>query len=138
MAGAAPHIRLLRRANRRALEALPETDEFPPLTRGLFTISPDDSMYSEHVTTTYRGPVIHFGGSFSSLHMFWPEWLAKFENLLRHLYWEHVALVLVTEWMGDYLYKWQASPQATEALARERPLPVTDWEFTGGPRDFGA
>lgn len=61
------------------------------------------------------------------------EWLVKFENLLRQLYWEHAVVVLVTEWMGQHTYRWNAKIDAFEA---EKPTPIAKWTFEGGPRDF--
>jgi hypothetical protein len=88
------------------------------------------------VTTTFRGRVIHFGGSFSKLYLNWPEWLEKFESLLRRLYWEHAVVVLVTELIGHHTYRWDATLKATELFSAKPPVPVGDWEFSGGPRSF--
>jgi hypothetical protein len=86
------------------------------------------------VSTTYRGPVIYFGGSFSSLHEDWSEWLDKFESHLRRLYWEHAIVVLATEWMGQHICRWDADLKLLSA-DDPTPAPVDRWAFTG-PRDF--
>ena len=43
------------------------------------------------------------------------------------------VVVLVTEWMGQHIYRWDAK---TDALDPEKPTPITEWTFEGGPRDF--
>ncbi|HET7288354.1 MAG TPA: hypothetical protein VFI71_12825, partial [Pyrinomonadaceae bacterium] len=77
--------------NRRVLESLPDDaeEQWPYLGKRMFSTSPMfTGPYTGTLVPTYRGPVIYFGGSFSSIYQDWPEWLAKFENLLRQLYWE--------------------------------------------------
>jgi hypothetical protein len=86
--------------------------------------SPPFAGREEFASTTYRGPVIYFGGSFSSLYEDWPAWLDKFESLLRRLYWEHAVVVLVTEWMGQHVCRWDADKTAFSA-ADPMPSPVS-------------
>lgn len=50
----------------------------------MFSTSPMMAVSPDVIDPTYRGPVIDFGGSFSSLCEEWAEWLFKFEELLRH------------------------------------------------------
>lgn len=122
--------------NRRVLDSLPDDKDevWPYLGKRMFSTSPvAGNMLFDGLTASYRGPVIHFGGSFSSICHEWPEWLSKFEDLLRQLYWEHAVVVLVTEWMGQHLYYWKAK---TDTFDAEKPTPITEWKFEGGPRDF--
>ena len=122
--------------NRRVIRSLPSEDEWPWLTRRMFAASPLFGNHGERddlLSATYRGPVIYFGGSFSSLYQEWAEWLDKFESLLRRLYWEHAVVVLVTEWMGQHVYRWDA--EHTDFTA-EKPAPIESWKFSGGPREF--
>lgn len=122
--------------NRRVLRSLPNDDDeqWPYLGRRMFSATP---MYfsgtADRLTSMYRGPVIYFGGSFSSICMEWSEWLLKFESLLRRLYWEHAVVVLATEWMGQHVYNWDAK---TDLFDADRPTPITEWNFNGGPRNF--
>ena len=123
--------RLLEEHNRRVISELPEVDVFPPLTRGMFSFSPNESFHREHVTTTFRGQVIYFGGSFSKLYLDWAEWLEKFESLLKRLYWEHAVVVLVTELMGHFTCRWDATHEAHELFSANPPVPVQEWTFEG-------
>ena len=124
--------------NREVLNALPSDAEekWPYLGKNMFSMSPILTHVSaDALPPTYRGPVIYFGGSFSSLFADWSEWLIKFEDLLRRLYWEHAVVVLVTESMGQYVYRWDAKLDTFDA---EKPTPIAEWKFEGGPRDFVA
>lgn len=38
----------------------------------------------------------------------WPDWLAEFEALLAQLYWEHAAVVHISEWMPSASCTWYA------------------------------
>ena len=134
--GSDEDVRLLEEHNRRVIVGLPEVDVWPPLTRGMFSFSPNESFHRDHVVTTFRGQVIYFGGSFSKLYLDLAEWLEKFESLLRRLYWEHAVVVLVTELMGHFTYRWDATPEAAELFSAEPPVPVQEWRFEGGPRSF--
>jgi hypothetical protein len=126
-------IRRLWHHNRRVLRSLPNDDDWPYLGRRMFAATPlFNSGLVDFLTPTYRGPVIYFGGSFSSIFE-WSEWLAKFEALLRRLYWEHAVVVLVTEWMGQHHYRWKAK---TDFFDADAPKPITEWTFEGGPRSF--
>jgi len=134
--GSDKDLRLLLESNKRVIESLPREDKWPVLLRGMFSFSPSSPKYYKHVTTTFRGRVIYFGGSFSKLYVDWSEWLDKFESLLRRLFWEHAVLVHVTEIMGWYSHRWDATDKSRELFSARPPVPVQQWEFTGGPRSF--
>ncbi len=129
-------IRRLWEANRRVINSLPSNDDWPPLYRRMFSCSQPGSSRSGHIISSYRGSVIYFGGSFSSIFYEWHEWLEKFEGLLRRLYWEHAVVVLVTEWMGQHVYRWDAEIPNGSFYQDSRPVPVQSWRFEGGPRKF--
>ena len=113
---------------------MPAQGEWPFLTRRMFCASPMcGSGHEGLANVTYRGPVIYFGGSFSSICAEWGQWLEKFEALLRRLYWEHAVVVLVTEWMGQHVYRWDAEDRDFSA---DEPRPIRAWKYEGGPRDF--
>lgn len=123
-------------SNRHVIKSLPENDTWPPLHRRMFSFSQPGNTRPDRILSSYRGSVIYFGGSFSSLFLEWEEWLEKFENLLKRLYWEHAAVILVTEWAGDFLCHWKADIPEGTFYQDSRPTPVQSWQFSGGPRKY--
>lgn len=121
-----PHHQL----NRDIITALPLADGDPPLTRDLFSLSSGNAQF--------RSQIIRIGGSFDSLERYWKEWLEKFEDLLRGLYWFSAVIHLESEvFEGDYTYQWLVTEEALDRCLLSNPMkPVDEWEFSGGPREF--
>jgi hypothetical protein len=87
-------MRRLWESNRHVIHSLPDgNDGWPPLYRRMFSFSQAGSKFVGPIITSYRGSVIYFGGSFSSIFNEWEQWLDKFEGLLRRLYWEHAVVI---------------------------------------------
>jgi hypothetical protein len=126
--------RWLLESNSRAINSLPLDDKWPFLIRPMFSFSPLSPTAPNCASSTYRGRVIYFGGSFSSLHEYWGEWLIKFENLLRQLYWEHAVVVLITEVAGQHQCRWDAKMDSICLEGDTHPHPIKDWTFTGPRR----
>jgi hypothetical protein len=118
--------------NKAAIDALPEEDDWPPLVRSLFAVPMD---YERPGTAFYRSQMIHFGASFNHFSEFWHLWLAKFEALLRRLYWWEAYLHLDMEIHGRFEYRWRVVPGSIPFFL-DPPQPTTEWMFEGGPRDF--
>ncbi|RPJ53841.1 MAG: hypothetical protein EHM23_30145 [Acidobacteria bacterium] len=112
-------------SNKKQIESLPETDEYPFLVRGLFSFS----------DVSYRNRLIHFAGGYKQLESYWADWLAKFEALLAQLFWERVRLHLITEWTEEFTYDWAAAATIKDSFRSGSPLPTTIWQHKGGPRD---
>lgn len=120
-----------------AISMLPEEDEWPFLSRGLF------SFVRHAAQGNYKRQMIHFGGSFKQLDEEWEEWLAKFEALLQRMYWHRVHLHLRSERYGAHDYLWIAhggwySPSSGEDwthLGGPRQFSSEDWPLSDGPRD---
>jgi hypothetical protein len=122
---------MLQELNRQVIESLPETDEWPFLTRAMFAIAGDDVR-----TGTYKSQPIHFGATLKGLEWEWHEWLPKFEAVLQRLYWDETYLHLRTEGtVGyyDYVYRTEYDPTFHK---QELPQPLTTWTLSGGPRRF--
>jgi hypothetical protein len=130
VAGDLARNRLFRRANRRVLAGLPEPDDWPPLGRGLFAWTQADAQRGG-----YRGSVIHFGGRFKSIEWEWDEWLAKYEGLLRRLYWESSVVHLEAELAASFRFEWRLGNR--DGLLASPPQLPSAWEFRGPFRRWG-
>jgi hypothetical protein len=124
-------MRRLQRLNRAEIATLPETDEWPFLTRSMFAIPGDEPKEG-----TYRSQLIHFGATFKSIEWSWDEWLVKFESLLVRLFWRDAYLHLKTELVGDYDYHYIPMDYSESFYNCEPPRPASSWTLTGGPRRF--
>ena len=92
--------------NEKVLNELPEVDEWPPLTKKMFSIT-DNSQYLEYGPNyAYGGRIIHFGANFKSIEGEWKEWKSKFENLLTKLLWQDADVHFKTEYTGIQTFTW--------------------------------
>jgi hypothetical protein len=117
--------RKLQELNCEVLDSLPESDEWPFLTRSMFSVPGWRAQEG-----TYQGQIIHFGASLKELEYDWPQWLAKFENLLSKLFWNSAIVHLESEFGGTHACSWLA-----EDVIYDPPQPTVRWTFEG-PREF--
>jgi hypothetical protein len=111
--------------SRAVLDALPEQDSWPYLTRDLFSIPAPEHSYGDHLIT--------FGTIYNGVETAWSEWLEKFEDLLQRLDWDKAHVYLEAESLGSYHYCWKRT--CSEVLQESGDaMPVYGWEFSGGPR----
>lgn len=129
--GGYAEIRVFREANSAVLRSLPTADNWPFLHRSMFVRS---RQGPSGASSSFRGTVVHYGGSFSGLHHDLAEWKSKFEALLRRMYWEHAALLVVTEYMGTHHYRWSPTREAQQAMLAPTFQPVIAWELESSPR----
>ena len=110
--------------NIQVINNLPDEGEYPWLTRRIFGFPPPWPH------GTYRSPIIHFGLSLKdgSPDEKCPEqWLIKFEDLLRNLYWIGAEVHISTEYGPDTLYRYCASRAAMDRMFAEEAKTVQDW-----------
>jgi hypothetical protein len=117
--------RKYQRRNLELLNELPEKDEYPFLSRGMFS-----APGFEPAEGTHRSHVIHFGGSYRNFEVDddMLAWLAKFEGLLSTLYWIGATTHIVTEANGDYRFEWVAHIDVIHTYAADAPSPTIKWE----------
>jgi hypothetical protein len=115
------------RLNQTAIALLPDKDEWPPLTKGMFSVPVD-----ERKGGLYRSQMIHLGASFNHFSEYWHLWLEKFGKLLLTMFWEQAFLHLETEYLGKQDYHWQAN---LDPVLADPPKPVSKWKFSGGTRE---
>jgi hypothetical protein len=123
--------RRLQLANAGVIAALPATDEWPFLTRGMFAL-PDTEPYG-----IYRSQIIHFGLSIKAEpgdRAWWDTWLAKFEDVLRRMYWVSAEVDMRTELESDYAYRWTPTDHAIDLMNSDPPHPIAEWTRTSQGR----
>lgn len=130
--------RLLQDRNADVIRAVPETDEFPWLTRDMFALPASEPQ------GTYRSQVIHFGLSFNddpqgvSERDAWPTpkregihgWIIKFERVLTHLYWFGADLFVQTDFEPLAHVRYLPTSAATDQMFGENLSPVGAWDRT--------
>jgi hypothetical protein len=110
--------------NHNAFAALPETDDWPWVVRGIF------AMPAPYPEGTYRHQIIHFGMSMKdepSDRGIWDTWLIKFEKLLRQMYWLSTVAHIATEFEAPRVVEWLPTDAAIQGLYCDPPQPVTEW-----------
>lgn len=111
--------------SRAVINALPEQDSSPYLTRDLLAIPTREHSSWDHLIT--------FGTIHNGVETAWSEWLDKFEALLERLDWDDAHVYLETELWGSYHYRWKRT--YTEVPQEDGDvMPVYGVEFSGGPR----
>lgn len=93
-----------RLTNCQALLDLDEVDTFPYLTSGMFSIPAEEMEQG-----TYQTQVIHFAASYQAVEYHWEEWMAKFEALLKKMYWVAAKVHMETELSGNHTFFWESS-----------------------------
>jgi hypothetical protein len=117
------YFRELQIRNTRVISALPARDSYPYLSRGMFGLPPLDNT-----SVTFRTQIIHFGGSINYLEFGdVPEWLEKFENLLRKLFWYSAEAHIITDVIGVHRFTWQADQDLFATYWTGDPQPTTRW-----------
>lgn len=104
-----------------ALLELNDVDTFPYLTSSMFSIPQEEPEQG-----TYQTQVIHFAASYQAVEYHWEQWMAKFEALLKRMYWVSATVHLETELSGKHTFFWE-SPGAFHAPSEELSVRC-EWE----------
>lgn len=121
----------LHRLNAEVINNLPGEDEvFPWLNRSMFSIANTQGVY--------RNQIITFGASYKTLEYEWDEWLIKFEEILKQLFFYDAVIHVDFEIMGEYMHEWEIEMEkAKEFWYRDTPVVYPTFRYKGnGPRSF--
>ncbi len=122
------------RHNEQIINNLPEDDEWPPLTKNMFSITQPPTV-SDGLNYQYSGRIIHFGANFKSIEYEWKEWKDKFEDLLTKLYWLNADVHFKTEYSSIQTFQWDIDLSKWHIEHNENililPIKNTDWNFEG-------
>jgi hypothetical protein len=92
------------RSNRKVMLTLPTADDWPYLSREMFSLP---RLQLGH--DNYHTQVMHFGASYKAIEYEWAQWMAKFEDLLSRMYWVSAVVHLETELSGTHTFTWESS-----------------------------
>lgn len=117
-----------RRTNLKAIQYLPSSldDDFPFLCREMFS-QPGPDVFSG----TYQTQLIHFAASYQAIEYEWERWLAKFEDMLKSMYWLSATVHLETELSGKHTFSWDAAGSGHQPSSEELKM-VCEWEREAG------
>lgn len=102
--------------NRNVLMSLPSIEDWPLLSREMFSMPvPTTDLYQ------MQTDVMHFGSSYKAVEHEWDQWIARFEEILKGMYWVSATVHLETELNGRHTFTWEAEDSYhepnTEALS---------------------
>lgn len=92
-----------REQNKKVMMSLPSVEDWPLLSREMFAMPVHLSMLDE-----VRTDVMHFGTSYKGVEYEWQQWIDKFENMLKSMYWVSATVHLETELNGRHTFTWEA------------------------------
>lgn len=95
-----------RRANRRAMLALPSAEDWALLSREMFAVP---SVRDKQIN--FQSEVMHFGASYQGVEHEWEQWIQNFEALLRNMFWTSAVVHLETELNGLHTFTWETSTE---------------------------
>lgn len=95
--------RLHRQRNQQVMMSLPSIEDWPLLSREMFAMPVAVSELDETHTD-----VMHFGTSYKGVEYEWEQWIAKFESMLKDMYWVSATVHLETELNGRHTFTWEA------------------------------
>jgi hypothetical protein len=92
-----------REKNRQILMSLPGIEDWPLLSREMFSLPVNMTDLNE-----IRTDVMHFGSSYNGIEYEWQQWIDSFENMLKGMYWVSATVHLETELNGHHTFTWEA------------------------------
>ena len=97
----------VKRHNYRIIKSLKKDDDWPPLSREMFSITNNSNNEIYRPNLEYSGRVIHFGANLKSVEYELDEWLEKFEDLLSKLIWIESNVHFKTEYSELQTLHWR-------------------------------
>jgi hypothetical protein len=92
-----------RRINSEVMAQLPSIEDWPLLSREMFS-----APVSAHLLDDSQTDVMHFGTSYKAVEHEWEQWIGKFEEMLKRMYWVSATVHLETELNGRHTFTWEA------------------------------
>src|SRR5690606_29305696 len=102
-----------REVNRRVLQALPSSEDWPLISREMFA-QPASALVVDDLHTD----VLPFGNSYKGVEYEWEQWLQRFEGLLQRMFWVSATVHLETECNGVHTFTWTVDGDCHEPGAK--------------------
>ena len=96
-------IELHRDTNRVVMQELPSAEDWPLISREMFAMPAPAIALDDSQTD-----VVHFGSSYKAVEHEWEQWLGKFEQMLKRMYWVSATVHLETELNGRHTFTWES------------------------------
>ena len=122
MAGSDDHS-AYHRLNRSTIDELPADDEYPPLTRPMFSITEGTSL-------SWQTRAIHFGWTTKNFDSDVADWILKFEHLLMRLYWWEARVQMELEIYGRIEIHWNLSGDSVQSWRTNGLELPNQWQRT--------
>lgn len=102
-------VQARREINRRVLQSLPSSEDWPLLSREMFA-QPANAIVVDDLHTD----VVPFGNSYKGVEYEWEQWLQRFETVLQKMFWVSATVHLETELNGVHTFTWNAEGDCHE------------------------
>ncbi|MCK8495833.1 hypothetical protein M0L20_28465 [Spirosoma sp. RP8] len=109
---------------------LPYDATFPYIPKDIF-------MVGQTTEPIFRDElIITFGATYKAVEDFWPEYILRFERILKEIEFISVVMHLETEFMGTYCFYWKSKKPNDIIDSRDRWIEMPNWYFGTGNRDM--
>ncbi|WP_298549279.1 hypothetical protein [uncultured Aquimarina sp.] len=102
-----PIINQVKKHNHAVINNLKKDDEWPPLSKEMFSITSNSNNEIYRPNMEYSGRIIHFGANLKSVEHEIDEWIIKFEELLSKLIWLESKVHFQTEYSELQTLSWR-------------------------------
>jgi len=92
--------------NRQVLASLPSAESWPLISREMFALPPNAIVVDDLHTD-----VVPFGNSYKGVEYEWEQWIARFESLLKKMFWVSATVHLETELSGTHTFTWSTDDE---------------------------
>jgi hypothetical protein len=96
----------VKKHNYAVIESLKMNDEWPPLSKEMFSLTCNTITELRGPNLEYSGRIIHFAANLKSVEQEIEEWIIKFENLLSKLIWLESNVHFQTEYCELQTLSW--------------------------------
>lgn len=127
-----PIINKVKKHNHKVINNLRCNDEWPPLSKEMFSITCNSNREIYSPNMEYSGRIIHFGANLKSVEHEINEWIVKYEKLLSKLIWLESKVHFQTEYSKLQTLRWRVDLNTYKIIHNEQfpsPIDKSCWDF---------